>query len=77
MEERLEKVERAVVALSNTLKVMDAATVLAIHSLIETNNLKELNLTEETLKETVGKEVNTAFHYLAKLHGQSDKSKSS
>lgn len=41
LEERLVAAERALSILSNTLHVVDAASLLAVYSLIQTNNLKQ------------------------------------
>lgn len=41
LEERLQAAERALSILTNTLHVVDAASLLAVYSLIQTNNLKQ------------------------------------
>lgn len=41
LEERLVAAEKALAVLSNTLHVVDAASVLAVYSLIETGNLRQ------------------------------------
>lgn len=41
LEERLVAAERALAILTNTLHVVDAASLLAVYSLIQTNNLKQ------------------------------------
>lgn len=41
LQERLAAAERAIQILSNTLHVVDAASLLAVYSLIQTNNLKQ------------------------------------
>ncbi len=41
LEERLVAAERALSILTNTLHVVDAASLLAVYSLIQTNNLKQ------------------------------------
>lgn len=39
--ERVAAIEKALVTLTNTLHVVDAASLLAVYSLIQTNNLKQ------------------------------------
>lgn len=41
LEERLVAAEKALAILTNTLHVVDAASLLAVYSLIQTNNLKQ------------------------------------
>ena len=41
LEERLAAAERALAILSNTLHVVDAASLLAVYSLIKTDNLRQ------------------------------------
>lgn len=41
LEERLSRAERALNILSNTLHVVDATSLLALYSLIKTDNLKQ------------------------------------
>lgn len=45
LEERLAAAERALATLSNTLHVIDATSLLCLYSLIQTNNLKQPNFT--------------------------------
>lgn len=45
LEERLGAAERALATLSNTLHVIDATSLLCLYSLIQTNNLKQPNFT--------------------------------
>lgn len=41
LEERLAAAEKALATLSNTLHVIDATSLLALYSLIQTNNLRQ------------------------------------
>lgn len=41
LQERVAAIEKALVTLTNTLHVVDAASLLAVYSLIQTNNLKQ------------------------------------
>ena len=45
LEERLAAAEKALATLSNTLHVIDATSLLCLYSLIQTNNLKQPNFT--------------------------------
>ena len=45
LEERVAAIERALVTLSNTLHVVDAAALLSVHSLIKSDNLHPLTFT--------------------------------
>lgn len=45
LQERLAAAERALATLSNTLHVVDATALLSLYSLVQTNNLRQPNFT--------------------------------
>lgn len=83
LEDRLDAIEKALSVLSNTLHVIDATSLLALYSLIKTDNLRQPNfesnqdIIDSGCSDAINRMMKTVMLVNAnekKNHGKEDKS---
>lgn len=77
LEERFAAIEKALATLSNTLHVIDATSLLCLHSLIQTNNLRQptFNSNQDIIDSGCSDAINRMLKTVIKVNAAESKSK--